>query len=72
MNNGTEREGARTVKTRLMTLLPPRSGSYRKGALHAAVLPLAAALMPASWSAPRSLNAPTCSALPSASGPCST
>ena len=69
MKSGTERASARTAKTRLMTLLPPPNGSYRKGALHAVVLPSAAALMPASSSAPRSLNAPTCSALPSASGP---
>ena len=48
MNNGTERESASTVRTHLMTLLPLQSGSYRKGALRAAALPLAAAPMPAS------------------------
>ena len=43
----------------------------RRALCYAAVLPLAAALMPAYWSAPPSLNVPTCSALPSALAPCS-
>jgi len=69
VNNGTGRESARIVKTPLMTLSPPRSGSCRKGALHAAVLPSAGGSNAGLLVGATITQRPTCSAPPSAWDP---